>query len=147
MMHRENRVTAAFLRGGLSACATALCVAAHGGTYTWLASPANLIWDTSSATGTITFTQTCDLRGDFEVSANASRCGVLEVRGGNQSISGLRRLRRPDFRSSTGAVEQDTRYSRLRTATPARSPSRPTGRRAGMCNMTETVPTYDLLPG
>lgn len=29
MMHRENRVTAAFLRGWLSACATALCVAAQ----------------------------------------------------------------------------------------------------------------------
>lgn len=42
-----------------------------------------------SATGTIKFKQPCDLRGNFELSANASRCGILEVQGSNQSISGL----------------------------------------------------------
>jgi len=42
-----------------------------------------------SATGTITFKQTCDLRGDFEPSASESSCGVLKVEGVNQSISGL----------------------------------------------------------
>ena len=42
-----------------------------------------------SATGTITFKQTCDLRGDFKIFADASRCGILEVQGSNQSISGL----------------------------------------------------------
>lgn len=42
-----------------------------------------------SATGTIRFKQVCDLRGDFEISANASSCGILEVQGVNQDISGL----------------------------------------------------------
>ena len=42
-----------------------------------------------SATGTITFKQVCDLRGDFEISANDSMCGILEVQGVKQDISGL----------------------------------------------------------
>ena len=31
----------------------------------------------------------CDLRGDFEISANDSMCGILEVQGVKQDISGL----------------------------------------------------------
>ena len=42
-----------------------------------------------SIDGTLSFANVCDLRGDYEITADANRCGLLEVRGANQSISNL----------------------------------------------------------
>ena len=42
-----------------------------------------------SIDGTLSIANVCDLRGDYEITADANRCGLLEVRGANQSISNL----------------------------------------------------------
>lgn len=42
-----------------------------------------------AANGSLVFKQVCDLRGDYEISADANGCGFLDVRGANQPISGL----------------------------------------------------------
>ncbi|MBR4613614.1 MAG: hypothetical protein IKO40_12970, partial [Kiritimatiellae bacterium] len=41
-----------------------------------------------SANGSIMFKQTCDLRGDYEIAADANGCGCIKVAAG-QDISGL----------------------------------------------------------
>lgn len=42
-----------------------------------------------SVNGTLYIANVCDLRGDYEIAANEDRCGLLEMRGANQSISNL----------------------------------------------------------
>ena len=65
-----------------------------------------------SINGTLVFHVRCDLRGDYEITADANGCGLLDLRGENQSISNLK-LKVADFETLSKDAP-DTRYQILK---------------------------------